>query len=124
MITYKPITDIDRIFEIYKDFTFDNQLKYAVYCGYEDDGTAVGSCLFSIDGYNCYINSIDCDYEDKILVEGYIRAALNFCANRNAYMAHCNIEDVSSVLQVLGFEKNNNLFSGDIPSLLKGSCCK
>lgn len=124
MIFYKPITNIEKISAIYSEYSFDNGYLYGAYCGFEEDGTPLGSCLFSIKGYNCYIISIDCDYEDKLLVEGYIRAALNFCANRNAYMAHCNLEDVSSVLQLLGFEKNDNVFSGDIPSLLKGSCCK
>ena len=124
MITYKPITDIEKISEIYNDISFNNQLKYGAYCGFEEDGTSIGSCLFSIDGYNCFIISVDCDYEDKLLVEGYIRSALNFCANRNAYMAYCSLNEISSVLELLGFEKNNDLYSGDIPSLLKGSCCK
>ena len=124
MITYKPITDIEEISKIYGEILFDNQLRYGVYCGFEEDGTQLGSCLFSINGYSCNIISVDCDYEDKLLVEGYIRAALNFCANRSVYMAYCSLNEISSVLKLLGFEKNNDLYSGDIPSLLKGSCCK
>ena len=124
MITYKPVSEIEKIAELYNEVPFNTEMKYGVYCGFEEDGTELGSCLFSIDGYNCYIISVDCDYEDKLLVEGYIRAALNFCANRNAYMAHCNLNEISSVLQLLGFEKKDDIFSGDIPSLLKGSCCK
>ena len=113
MIIYKPVTDIDKLKEIYPDISFKNDLIYGGYSG-----------LFSIDGYNCYLLSVDCDYTDKLLVEGFIRASLNFCANRNAYMAHCEIEDISDVLVMLGFIKNNSVYSGDIPTLLKGSCCK
>ena len=124
MIIYKPMSDIDKLKEIYPDINFQNDLVYGGYSGFDEDGNSVGNCLFSIDGYNCYLLSVDCDYVDKLLVEGYIRASLNFCANRNAYMAHCEIEDISDVLVMLGFIKNNNVYSGDIPTLLKGSCCK
>ena len=53
-----------------------------------------------------------------------MRAALNFGANRNAYMAYCSLEKINDVLTLLGFEKNNGIYEGDIPTLLKGSCCK
>ena len=124
MICYKPIVNIKELVEIYPDFNFNKELVYGGYFGIDEDGNKVGDCLFSINGYNCSIDIIDCDYSDKLLVEGYVRAALNFCANRNAYMAHCSIETVADVLLMLGFEKNNDIYSGDIPTLLKGSCCK
>lgn len=124
MICYKPIHDIKELKEQYSNIIFDEKKIYGGYLGFEEDGTLVGKCLFSIDGYNCYIISINCDYLDKLLVEGYIRASLNFCANRNAYIAHCDIEEISDVLLMLGFEKKKNTYSGDIPTLLKGSCCK
>jgi hypothetical protein len=84
----------------------------------------MGKCLVKIDGYRCYILSIECDFSDKLLVEGFLRSGLNYCANRNAYMCYCELEDVSDVLTHLGFEKTNDVYSGDIPTLLKGSCCK
>lgn len=124
MICYKPIFDIEKLKELYPHIDFNEKLIYGGYYGVEEDGTEAGNCLFSIDGYNCYIISIDCNSSDKLLVEGYIRASLNFCANRNAYMAHCDIDEISDVLRMLGFEKKNDIYSGDIPTLLKGSCCK
>lgn len=124
MICYKPIFDIKKLKEIYPRYCFNEKLIYGGYYGVEEDGAEAGNCLFSIDGYNCYIISIDCDRADKLLIEGYIRASLNFCANRNAYIAYCEIEEISDVLSMLGFEKKNNIYSGDIPTLLKGSCCK
>ena len=33
-------------------------------------------------------------------------------------------EKIKDVLILLGFEKNNGIYEGDIPTLLKGSCCK
>lgn len=124
MICYKPITDMNDISKEFNGFSFEDTKTYSAYRGIDMNGRSVGCCLFSVDGYNCYIHSIVCDFEDKLLVEGFIRSALNFCANRNAYMAYCDIDKISSVLTLLGFEKNDDVFSGDIPSLLKGSCCK
>ncbi len=124
MICYKPIHDTVELKKIYSKFEFDENKIYGGYFGVEEDGSTVGNCLFSIDGYDCHLISIDCDYSDKLLVEGYIRASLNYCANRSAYMAHCEIREISDVLLMLGFENENGIYSGDIPTLLKGSCCK
>lgn len=123
MIFYKPLTDIESIKIEYSDFSFDNSI-YGVYIGVDDDQSIVGKCLMKVNEYNCYILKLDCNFSDKLLVEGFLRAALNFCANRNAYMAHCEINEISDVLAYLGFENNNGVYSGDIPTLLKGSCCK
>lgn len=124
MIFYKPEIEIKNIAELFNDITFDNDLSYGAYVGIDEDGNTVGKCLMKINGYNCEIVSIDCDYSDKLLVEGFLRAALNFCANRSAYMAYCSITKISEVLLYLGFENENGVYSGDIPTLLKGSCCK
>lgn len=123
MIFYKPLTNIDSIKTEYSDFNFDNSI-FGMYIGIDEDGKNVGKCLMKVNGYNCYILKLDCDFSDKLLVEGFLRAALNFCANRGAYMAHCEINEISNVLTYLGFENNNGVYSGDIPTLLKGSCCK
>ena len=124
MIFYKPIDNIDDIKQEFSNFIFDNELNYGAYFGIDEDGNRVGSCLMSIDAYKCYIEVLECDYADKLLVEGFLRSALNYCANRNAYMCYCEIEEISDVLKHLGFEYKNGVYSGDIPTLLKGSCCK
>ena len=124
MIIYKPIHNIEVLKEQYSKVHFEDNKTYGGYFGIEEDGSLVGQCLFSIEGYNCYIITIECDYKDKLLVEGFIRASLNYGANRSAYMAHCNIINIEDVLLMLGFEKKNDTYSGDIPTLLKGSCCK
>jgi hypothetical protein len=123
MIIYKPVSDKDVLRQHFQNFDF-NQEIYGGYIGVDEDGNNVGECLFSIDGFKCHIHIIDCDLSDKLLVEGFLRASLNYCANRNAYMAYCSITDISDVLAYLGFESINGIFSGDIPTLLKGSCCK
>lgn len=123
MIFYKPETNLSNIADLF-DASFEQGAAYGAYVGIDEDVNNVGKCLMKIIGYNCEIVSIDCDFSDKLLVEGFLRAALNFCANRNAYMAHCSIAEIKDVLLYLGFENENGVYSGDIPTLLKGSCCK
>jgi hypothetical protein len=124
MIFYKPVSNIDKIKEIYSNSSFEDDFLYGAYIGIDEDSTEVGKCLVKIDGYNCYFLQVECDYSDKLLVEGFLRAGLNYCANRNAYMCHCDIEEINDVLKHLGFDYKNGVYSGDIPTLLKGSCCK
>ena len=123
MIFYKPIVDINSIKIEFPNINFDSN-TFGAYIGFDEDGSYVGKSLVCINGYNCNIIALNCDYTDKLLVEGFLRASLNFCANRNAYMAHCEISEISEILEYLGFEKNNGVYSGDIPTLLKGNCCK
>lgn len=123
MIFYKPEANLSNIADLF-NISFEQCTDYGAYVGIDEDGNNVGKCLMKINGYNCEIVALSCDYSDKLLVEGFLRAALNFCANRNAYMAHCNITEIKDVLLYLGFENENGVYSGDIPTLLKGSCCK
>lgn len=124
MIFYKPETDIDNISNLFNNISLEKNACFGAYIGIDEKNNDVGRCLMKINGYNCEIMVVDCDYSDKLLVEGFLRAALNFCANRNAYMAHCGVLEIGDVLSYLGFENENGVYSGDIPTLLKGSCCK
>ena len=124
MIFYKPISDFAKIKDLFDSNLFDDDSVFGAYIGLDEESNEVGKCLVKIDGYNCYFLDVECDYSDKLLVEGFLRSGLNYCANRNAYMCYCEIEDISDVLTHLGFENTNGVYSGDIPTLLKGSCCK
>ena len=124
MIYYKPITDRQVLRKLFPKKSIDEEDICGAYIGFDEEGNDVGTCFISTDGYKCYLSDISCDLSDKLLVEGFIRAALNFGANRNAYMAYCSQENIRDVLLMLGFEKNGEFYGGDIPTLLQGSCCK
>ena len=124
MIFYKPISDISKIKDLFDNSFFNENAVFGAYIGVDENEDYVGKCLMKIDGYHCYFLHIECDFSDKLLVEGFLRSGLNYCANRNAYMCYCSIDDISDVLAHLGFENSNGVYSGDIPTLLKGSCCK
>ena len=124
MIIYKPVSDIEKIKSLFSHNLINDKYIFGGYIGIDEEENPVGKCLVRIDGYKCYFDFIECDFSDKLLVEGFLRAGLNYCANRSAYMCYCEIEEISDVLTHLGFENNNGVYSGDIPTLLKGSCCK
>lgn len=123
MVIYKPLTDINEIKTLFSDRRFCENCIYGAYRAYEN-GEFVGKCLVMIDGSKCYISDISTVTPDDLLVEGLIRSALNFSANRNAYMAYSRQEEYKNVLTLLGFQLNGGVYEGDIPTLLLGSCCK
>ena len=78
MITYKPINDIDKIKEIFDNSLINDKGIYGGYIGFDENDTSVGTCLVRIDSYKCYFIFIECDFSDKLLVEGFLRAGLNW----------------------------------------------
>lgn len=93
------------------------------YVALEDDAI-LGKCLVEVTGYTCAISELVQTGADKLVTEGLVRAALNFAANRGAYLASCSIVQIADVLKILGFSEENGVFRGEIPELLQGSCCK
>ena len=120
MIRFIPVTS-DKLSEPYS-----SEENCFGYIGYDmDAGDSVcGKCVFRLNGYTmdvCYVEALNDDAETE---EGLIRSALNYGANRGVYIAYYKAEAAVDVAKVLGFEDENGTLSGDIPPLLRGSCCK
>lgn len=96
------------------------------YIGYDlsDNSKICGKCVFRLNGYSMEIIFVEAHNNDAETIEGLIRSALNFGGNRNVYIAEFKAENGKDVAQMLGFETENSVLKGDIPTLLKGSCCK
>lgn len=96
------------------------------YIGYDlsDNSKMCGKCVFRLNGYSMEIIFVEAHNNDAETIEGLIRSALNFGGNRNVYIAEFKAENGKDVAQMLGFEMENSVLTGDIPTLLKGSCCK
>ncbi len=78
-----------------------------------------GVCTFSSNGYFMTFDSVECD--DDIITEGLARAAMNYAANRNAYIAKIS-KDISSPAFIrLGFE-GDDVLSVEIPEALASGC--
>lgn len=81
----------------------------------EENGDNIGECIFSLGGTYAEILSVK--------TRGLVRSALNFAANRSAYMARADVGRVEKEPFVtLGFEEKNGFYESDIPSALTGSC--
>lgn len=84
-----------------------------------DGENEAGLCTFSLDGYFMTFLSVDCS--DDIITEGLARAAMNYGANRNAYIAKIKKSISSAALERLGFSGGEEL-SVEIPEALASGC--
>ncbi len=79
----------------------------------------IGKCEFTVDGYTMTFISVDCN--DDIITEGLARAAMNYAANRNAYIAKIKKELSSAAFTRLGFS-GEDMLSVEIPEALASGC--
>lgn len=115
MYIFKPITDKN---DLSKHFSDDVNGGYIGFEGEE----IIGKCSLFVEGSKVYVRTIEFPEDKPDIGEGLLRAALNFGANRNAYFAYCSCKNAVSVMKLMGFEEYDGVFSGDIPTLLGGSC--
>lgn len=120
MIKFVPVSS-DKLGEPY---SADTELHG--YIGYDlsQNGIECGKCVFRLNGYTmdvCFVEALNSDAETA---EGLIRSALNYGANRGAYIAYYDAQNAVEVAKLLGFENENGRLYGEIPVLLQGSCCK
>lgn len=84
-----------------------------------DSETELGSCRFTLSGYDMLFTAVSC--EDDIMAEGLARAAMNYAANRNAYIAKIGKDIVCPAFLRLGFE-GDEILSAEIPQALSSGC--
>ena len=118
----------------FKPILLDNEKKNingVIECKFKYDGydsnILSGFSECEIKGNYIYIYKLEFPQDKPDFCEGLIRASLNFGANRGAYMGCCIAQNSIKVLELMGFEKQTDgSYSGDIPTLLGGSCgnCK
>lgn len=84
-----------------------------------DGENEIGRCEFTVDGYSMTFVSVDCS--DDIITEGLARAAMNYAANRYAYIAKISKELSSPAFARLGFS-GDDVLSVEIPEALASGC--
>lgn len=119
MLYYRPITDCAELQALFPELPDAPEGELAAYVALQQEKLC-GKCLFTVCGTVCRIRTLVCS--DALLAEGLVRSALHFAANRNAYCAVCTVSGFDCVLQGMGFQKNENGYTGEIPFLLQGSC--
>lgn len=123
MVFYKPYADLQEIKELFPEAEFSQDAVYGAYTALENE-VVTGKCLVKIVGTACEVTALEAPENDPLLIEGLLRSALHFSANRGAYAAACCLEGLRAVLLLLGFSEETGVFHGTIPELLAGSCCK
>lgn len=123
MVFYKPYSDCTEISVLFPQIPFAEDAVYGAYTALENE-EVTGKCIVEIRGTACTLTALEASPSDPLLVEGLVRSALHFAANRGAYAAECRLENIKEVLLLLGFSEENGVFRGTIPELLAGSCCK
>lgn len=78
-----------------------------------------GFCTFTLDGYSMKFEEISCN--DDIIAEGLARAAMNFAANKNAYIAKADKTLMCPAFKRLGFD-GDEILSVEIPEALTSGC--
>ena len=86
------------------------------------DGITEGKCILCLSDDFAEITEITLINPTLFTVEGLIRAAFNYAANRNYYIGICNAEGVEEYLEKMNFCKTEKGYSNDIPSILMGNC--
>ena len=84
-----------------------------------DGEKETGKCEFKVEGYSMTFISVECS--DDIITEGLARAAMNYAANRYAYIAKISKELSSSAFIRLGFS-GEEVLSVEIPEALASGC--
>lgn len=123
MVFYKPYSNQKEIAELFPQTDFSEDTVYGAYTALENEAVT-GKCLVKIRGTACELLDLEALQSDALLIEGLVRSALHFAANRGAYAAECRLENIKDILQLLGFQKADGVFRGTVPELLAGSCCK
>lgn len=82
----------------------------------------LGQCLLQMTERGVDILSINCDVEDDSLIDWLMRSAMNYAANRGAYLAYCSLPQYEETLLSLSFEKKDGYYVGEVPEIFKG--CK
>ncbi len=84
-----------------------------------ENDSELGFCTFLLTGFNMEFIDVCC--EDDIITEGLARAAMNYGANKNAYIARIRKEHVCPAFIRLGF-KGDDVLDVEIPEALTSGC--
>lgn len=121
MLYCKPYTDLSEIRMLFPSESLDANGIYGAYTALEGD-LPLGKSLVRVEGNSCRILRVETQSFDALLCELLVRASLHFAANRGAFLARCALPAYQDTLLTLGFSERDGDFSGEIPTLLQGSC--
>lgn len=121
MIKVSPVLSKNEIHEIFAQYHLCAGNDSAVLTAM-NGSDILGKCLLECREDGVHILAIDFQQGDDSLVDWLMRAAMNYAANRGAYLAYCGLSQYEDVLLSLSFEKKGDIYIGEVPEIFKG--CK
>ncbi len=89
-----------------------------------ENETVNGKCTLIFDEAKAFITSLSFDENKPYLCEGLIKTAFNYACLKNCYMGYIRIDKKLPLLDNMGFQKEDDAYFNDIPTILTGNCCK
>ncbi|NCC86966.1 MAG: hypothetical protein EOM05_03735 [Clostridia bacterium] len=123
MFSFKTISKIesDKLFEQNAINVTDTSM--AVVAVNSEDNENYGFCLFDYKDLTATILALEYSKKFHFMSEGIVKAALNYAANRGAYIAESSNMSINKELIDLGFIQNGKLLTAEIPKIMVGKCC-
>lgn len=87
-----------------------------------ENDEVLGCCTLVLSENFAEVTKLDFDGKSMFIAEGLLKAAYNYAAIKNFYMAKCNVSDIDILLKKLGFQFVSGEYITDIPTILMGSC--
>ncbi len=99
----------------------DNNEKLIEFSAIEDD-KILGKCTLDINNEFALVNNIEFSDGNGYIVEGLIKSAFNYAANRNFFIGRCSADNAEFCFKRMNFVKCEGYYENDIPSILTGRC--
>ncbi len=119
MIEFKPLLNDAAV----KSDFGENAVAYIA----ADSDYETARCVFTVDGMSTRIHELKAPCDDPLTVEGLVRSALTYAANRDSFTAYIAAKSVNNecakVLTSLKFELEGDYYTVDIPDVFIGGCC-
>lgn len=123
MFSFKPVskTFADELF--LKNEIKSTQTSMAVVAQSSNDDVDYGFCLFDYEQLTVTVLALEYSDEHNFLPECLVKSALNYAANRGAYIAQSSNMKIKKELLDLGFKQEGDLLTAEIPKVMEGKCC-
>lgn len=89
-----------------------------------ENGEKIGKCRCCVKGTFARITFLDFSVTMPYVGEGLIKSVLNCAAAKGAYIAKCGADVKGTCTLPFGFNFTEGEYTGEIPEILMGKCCK
>lgn len=89
-----------------------------------EDERCLGQCRLILHENTAVVTEVSYCESAPYVVEGLLRSAYNYAGLKNYYIGKCSAKNINCFLDKMNFQKLNDEYVNDIPTILMGSCCK